>query len=68
MMVDYARAMTIVIMCQHPGGGPPPGVEQPTGGQTRTAQPAASGPPRKKYLAQTVWNDLMQTEIYKDVV
>jgi CubicO group peptidase (beta-lactamase class C family) len=69
MMVDYARGMTIVIMCQHPSGGPPPGVAQPAGG-TNSIGPApvhsvsSSGKP---YLPQTVWNDLMQTEIYNDV-
>jgi CubicO group peptidase (beta-lactamase class C family) len=69
MMVDYARSMTIVIMVQHPSGGPPPGVQQPTmqDVQAQAATPAPSGPPRKKYLPQTVWNDLMQTEIYKDL-
>jgi CubicO group peptidase (beta-lactamase class C family) len=70
MMVDYARKMTIVIMVQHPSGGPPPGVEQPTGLQAQTTMPAPASPAPvagKKYLAQTVWNDLMQTEIYKDV-
>jgi CubicO group peptidase (beta-lactamase class C family) len=69
MMVDYARGMTIVIMCQHPSGGPPPGVAQQPGG-TNAIGPApvhsvsSSGKP---YLPQTVWNDLMQTEIYKDI-
>jgi CubicO group peptidase (beta-lactamase class C family) len=68
MMVDYARGMTISIMCQHPSGGPPPGAAREGGGNNIGPAPVHSvSSSGKPYLPQTVWNDLMQTEIYKDV-